>query len=152
MRLLYTARAPKPEAEALGATFCDLDTLLAESDFVSLHVPLTPETTYLVNRERLRLMKPDAILINTARGPVVDTNALIEALEAGRIGGVGLDVTDPEPLPSDHRLLTFPNVIVTPHIASAGRQTRADMAMLVARNILAVFAGKVPPSALFALE
>ncbi|MDI3341504.1 MAG: D-glycerate dehydrogenase [Sphaerobacter sp.] len=149
MRILYTNRQREPDLEAkLGVEWRDLDGLLAESDFVSLHVPLTPATRGLIGREQLRRMRPGAILINTARGPIVQTDALLEAVEQGWIWGVGLDVTDPEPLPADHPLLRHPRVLVTPHIASASYQTRARMAELAAQNVLAVLRGETPPRCL----
>ncbi len=149
MRILYTDRGERA-AEDLEAPAqrVDLDTLLLESDFVSLHVPLTTETRGLIGRRELELMKRSAILINTARGAVVDTEALADALEAGIIWGAGLDVTDPEPLPATHRLPVLPRVIVTPHIASASATTRSRMAVLAARNVLAVLRGEPPPRCL----
>jgi glyoxylate reductase len=116
---------------------CDLEELLAESDFVSLHVPLTQDTRQLVNAETLASMKSTAVLINTARGPVVDSDALYDALAAGQIAYAALDVTDPEPLPADHKLLTLPNCLVVPHIASASWATRGRMAVMAAENLLA---------------
>lgn len=145
MRVLYTTRAPKPDAPA-GAEWRDLDALLAESDFVSLHTPLTPETRGLLDARRIRLMKRTAVLVNTARGPVVDTQALYEALRDGVIRGAGLDVTDPEPLPADHPLLALRNCAVVPHIASASYATRERMARMAAQNALAVLAGERPPN------
>ncbi|HET6447773.1 MAG TPA: D-glycerate dehydrogenase [Conexibacter sp.] len=124
-----------------------LDELLAASDFVSLHVPLTPQTHHLIDADALRRMKPTAILVNTARGPIVDTDALTEALHAGTIAGAGLDVTDPEPLPPDHPLLAAPNVLVVPHIGSATPRTRATMAELAVDNVLAGLAGDALPHA-----
>lgn len=150
MRVLYTTPTRRPEHFALeaelGVTYASLDDLLAQSDFVSLHTPLTDATRGLINRERLRKMKPNAILINTARGPIVETDALLAALQAGEIGGAALDVTDPEPLPADHPLLAAPNCLVTPHIASATTATRARMADLAARNLLAGLAGEAMPA------
>ncbi len=121
-----------------------VEDVLREADFVSLHTPLTPETRHLINSERLRLMKKTAVLINTSRGPVVDTMALYEALKNGVIWGAGLDVTDPEPLPPDHPLLTLPNCLVVPHIASASFKTRDAMSELAADNIIAVLNGRAP--------
>lgn len=146
MRVLYYDCARDEAAEGeFGPGCADLDTLLAESDFVTLHVPLTPATYHLIGREQLRRMKPTAVLINTSRGPVVDQEALVEALRAGEIGYAALDVTDPEPLPPDHPLLRLPNAIVTPHIASASVTARDQMAVLAARNLLAGLRGEVPP-------
>lgn len=122
-----------------------LPELLERSDFVSLHVPLTPATHHLIDADALRRMKPTALLINTARGPVVDTDALIDALHAGTIAGAALDVTDPEPLPADHPLLRAPNVLVIPHIGSATPRTRAAMTDLAVDNVLAGLAGEPLP-------
>jgi glyoxylate reductase len=119
--------------------------LLERSDFVSLHVPLTPQTHHLIDAQALRRMKATAILVNTARGPIVDTHALIDALHAGTIGGAALDVTDPEPLPRDHPLLRAPNVLVLPHIGSATTRTRATMTELAVGNVLAGLAGAPLP-------
>jgi len=146
MRVLYYDCARDEAAEReFGPACLDLDTLLAESDFVTLHVPLTPATRHLIGREQLRRMKPTAVLINTSRGPVVDQEALVEALRAGEIGYAALDVTDPEPLPPDHPLFALPNAIITPHIASASVTARSQMAVLAARNLLAGLRGEVPP-------
>jgi lactate dehydrogenase-like 2-hydroxyacid dehydrogenase len=125
---------------------CTLDELLAESDFVSLHVPLSEDTCYLVNAETLSSMKPTAVLINTARGPVVDSDALYDALATGQIAYAALDVTDPEPLPADHKLLTLPNCLVVPHIASASWATRGRMAVMAAENLLAGLRGERLPN------
>lgn len=145
MRLLANDAYQDPTAEAeYGMTYVELDDLLAQSDFVSLHVALTPETRHLISSRELGIMKPTAVLINAARGPVVDTDALVTALENGAIFAAGLDVTDPEPLPADHPLVTLPNCIVVPHIASATVTTRDAMAELAARNILAVLDGETP--------
>ncbi|HZV73164.1 MAG TPA: D-glycerate dehydrogenase [Conexibacter sp.] len=122
-----------------------LPELLAQSDFVSLHVPLTPQTHHLIDAEALVRMKPTAILVNTARGPIVDTQALIDALHAGTIAGAALDVTDPEPLPPDHPLLRAPNVLVLPHVGSATPRTRAAMTELAVDNVLAGLAGEPLP-------
>ena len=127
-----------------------LPELLARADFVSLHVPLTPATRHLIDAAALARMKPTAILINTARGQVVDTAALIDALHAGTIAGAALDVTDPEPLPADHPLLATPNVLVVPHIGSATPHTRATMAELAVDNVLAGLAGDPLPHAVAA--
>lgn len=147
MRILYASRTRKPELEqALGVAWRPLEHLLAESDFVSLHVPLTPDTHRLLDRQRLSVMKPGAILVNTARGPVVDHEALVDALKSGPLGGAALDVTDPEPLPPDHPLWSFDNVVITPHIASASGPTRARMAEMAAENVIAVLEGREPPN------
>jgi len=146
MRLLYTDRTRRPDLEAeLGLECVELDRLLAESDFISLHVTLTPETRNLIGPAELARMKPQAILINTARGPIVDSEALYIALHDGQIAGAALDVTDPEPLPADHELLTLSNLIVAPHIASASAATRNRMAMMAAENLEAGLAGRPLP-------
>ncbi len=143
MRVLYHSRTRKPQAERdYGGEWAPgLDALLAESDFVSLHVPLTPDTDLLIGRRELALMRPTAYLVNTARGRVVDTAALREALEEGRLAGAALDVTDPEPLPPDHPLLAMPNVIVTPHISSVSAATVRRMGMMAAENVIAALTG-----------
>jgi glyoxylate reductase len=122
-----------------------LEELLEQADYVSLHTPLTPETKHLIGAAELRRMKPTAYLINTARGGVVDQDALREALEAGEIAGAGLDVTDPEPLPADDPLLSAPNLLVVPHIGSATVRTRSRMADMAVDNLLAALAGKDMP-------
>jgi len=147
-RILYTASQPKPEIGApLKAEFTDLDTLLAESDFVSLHCPLNEVTRHLVNADFLRKMKPTAMLINTTRGPVVDQEALYQALVTGVIAAAGLDVTTPEPLPPDHPLLTLPNCVVLPHIGSASIATRTKMALMAADNLTAGVSSQLLPNA-----
>jgi glyoxylate reductase len=122
--------------------YADMDTLLAESDFVTVHVDLNQQTHKMFSTDAFRRMKRSAYLINAARGPIVDTDALYEAAKSGEIAGAGLDVTDPEPLPADHPLLTLENVVVCPHIASASIQTRTKMAILAAENIVAVLSGQ----------
>ena len=123
----------------------DLDAALRRADFVSLHAPLTPETHHLIDAEKLALMKPSAILVNTARGPIVDKLALAAGLHEGRLAAAALDVTDPEPLPRDDPLLQAPNLIVTPHIASATDTARAAMADRAVDNLLAALAGEAMP-------
>ncbi|MDQ5834409.1 MAG: D-glycerate dehydrogenase [Actinomycetota bacterium] len=120
--------------------------LLERSDFVTLHCPLTPDTRGLIDAEALGRMKPTAYLINTARGPVVDTGALTRALHEGEIAGAALDVTDPEPLPGDHPLLEAPGLLVVPHIASATHATRERMADMAVDNLLAGLAGEPMPN------
>src|SRR3954469_1827360 len=119
-----------------------LEALLERSDYVSLHAPLTPDTRRLIGAQQLRLMKPPAILVNAARGELVDTGALEQALRDGAIAGAALDVTDPEPLPADHSLLSAPNVLVVPHIGSATEATRAKMADMAVHNLLAALDGQ----------
>ena len=131
--------------EVLHTRETPLDELLRRSDFVSLHTPLTEETRGMIGARELGLMQPHAVLVNTARGEIVDTGALVEALTAGRIGGAALDVTDPEPLPADHPLLSAPGVAVVPHIGSASTRTRAAMADLAVDNLLAALAGERMP-------
>ena len=118
------------------AVRCDLDELLAESDFVSLYVPLTGDTHHMIDARALEKMNPAAILINTARGPIVDPDALYDALVAGKIAYAALDVTEPEPLPAGHKLLTLDNCLVVPHLGSASRATRDKMAQMAADNLL----------------
>ncbi len=139
MRVLFTSRSDKAWP---GATRVDKDTLFRESDFVSLHVPLTPETRHYAGERELSLMKPTAILVNTARGGVVDQQALVRALRDRRIAAAGLDVTDPEPPSADEPLLLLPNVVIAPHIASASHATRARMAGLAAENLLLALEGR----------
>jgi lactate dehydrogenase-like 2-hydroxyacid dehydrogenase len=142
LRLVYSNRSPKPEIErSLGAKRLPLDELLRQSDFVSLHVPLTAETKGLIDQDALRLMKPTAILINVARGPVVDSAALYHALYERQITSAALDVTDPEPLPPDDPLYTLSNCLIVPHIGSATINTRRRMAELACDNLLAGLAG-----------
>ncbi|MBI4336953.1 MAG: D-glycerate dehydrogenase [Chloroflexi bacterium] len=144
MHILYHSRQRRPEAEAqYNLTYCaDLDTLLRQADFVTLHVPLNKETHYLVGAEQLRQMKPTAILVNTARGSVVDQRALYEALRDGVIAAAGLDVMEQEPVPLDDPLLTLPNCVVTPHIGSASVATRRRMAEMATDNLLAALGGQ----------
>ena len=147
MRILYHNRRRDGAAEReLGATYAELDDLLRESDFVTLHAALNADTRGLIGARELRLMGPDTILINAARGPVVDTDALTDALREGVIAGAALDVTDPEPLPADHPLIGLPNAIVVPHTASSTIATRDKMASMAAQNLLAVLGGSSPPS------
>ncbi|MEJ7901083.1 MAG: D-glycerate dehydrogenase [Thermomicrobiales bacterium] len=145
MRILANDAYEDPKAaEEFGVTYVSLEELLRESDFVSLHVALTPETQQLIGARELGLMKATAVLINAARGPVVDTDALVAALESGEIFAAGLDVTDPEPLPADHPLVSLPTCIVAPHIASATVTTRDAMARLAANNLMDVLSGRTP--------
>jgi glyoxylate reductase len=152
MRVLYAAREgkagakPGPHAagKLAGARRVSLDELLRESDFVSLHVPLTPETRAMLSGREFRAMKSGAILINTARGEVIDQRALYEALASGHLAAAALDVTSPEPIAPDDPLLSLPNVILTPHIGSASHATRLRMAQIAVANIRDVLAGRLP--------
>ena len=147
MRILYHNRNRDPGAEAdLGARYRTMDDLLRESDFVTLNCPLTDQTRNLIGRRELGLMKKTAILVNVARGGVIDHDALVEALANKQIACAALDVTEPEPLPRDHPLLALDNVIIAPHLGSATRQTREKMARLSVDNLLAGLAGKPLPS------
>ena len=137
MQVLYYDPSASPQHPSLNAVSTDLDTLLQESDFISLHVPLTPETRHMVNADFLAKMKPNAVLVNTARGGVLDQAALYETLKTNRIFAAALDVTDPEPLPTDSPLLELDNCIIVPHIASASVQSRDMMAYLSAKNLIA---------------
>jgi glyoxylate reductase len=125
----------------------DLHSALERADFVSIHTPLTPETHHLIDADALARMKPTAILVNTARGPIVDQDALADALREGRLAGAGLDVTDPEPLPPDHALYETPSLLVVPHIGSATTTARAAMADRAVDNLLAALDGKPMPYA-----
>lgn len=146
MKVLYTARSSKPDADGqLGARHVELDELLAGSDFVSVHADLNPTTTGLFNVERFAQMKRTAVFVNTSRGPLVDQVALADALRRGVIFAAGLDVTDPEPLPPDHELFKLPNCVIAPHIASATVGTRDAMATKCADNLLAGLEGKQLP-------
>ena len=145
MNLLYTGRRDSPGLNALGARRVGLDDLLKAADFVSLHVPLSPETTHLIDASKLALMKPSAILINTSRGPVVDENALVDALRSGRIAGAGLDVYEREPLMAAG-LANCPTAVLLPHLGSATRQTRSKMSRIAAENVIAVLEGRKPPN------
>ena len=143
MRILYHSRNRRPDAEAqLGLTYAPFEELLEVSDYVSLHVPLTPETRHLIDASALQRMKPTAILINISRGPVVDTDALCTALNEGWIGGAGLDVVDPEPIPDDHQLLSMDNVTITPHIGSASVLSRRAMSIMAAQNLVNGLSGQ----------
>jgi glyoxylate reductase len=141
MRVIYYDPSETRQDPDVKATSVDFETLLEESDFISLHTPLTPDTHHLIDSEALSKMKPNAVLVNTARGPVVDLDALYEALKSNRIFAAGLDVTEPEPLPADHLLLTLDNIIVVPHIASASKTARDKMAWLAATNLIAGLKG-----------
>ena len=143
MKVVYSSRTRKPELEAkYGLEYLSMEGLLARSDYVSLHVPLTPETRHLIGEAQLRAMKSSAILINAARGPVVDGKALYTALKEKWIYAAALDVTDPEPIPRDDPLLTLDNIVITPHLGSAAIPTRRETMYLAARNLLLGLEGK----------
>jgi glyoxylate reductase len=147
MKVLYHDIMKNVQAEAeLGAELVEFETLLTDSDFVSLHADLNDKTRGMMGKEQFKTMKRTAVLINTARGPLVDQQALAEALAAGTIFAAGLDVTDPEPPPANDPLLKLPNVIVAPHIASATVQTRNAMAEICANNVIAGVTGQKLPA------
>ena len=145
MPIRYHGRRDRPELDALGGRRVALDTLLAESDFVSLHVPLTPATNHLIDARAIGLMKPTAYLINTSRGPVIDEAALVKALQAKRIAGAGLDVYEREPLLAAG-LAGCENAVLLPHLGSATFRTRDEMSDLVAANVVAMLGGRRPES------
>ena len=143
MTVLYHNRNRNPKAEAdLGARYVALDELLAQSDFVALNMPLTDETRGMIGARELGLMKESAVLVNAARGGVIDHDALLETMRAGKLHCAALDVTEPEPLPRDHPLLALDNIIVIPHLGSATEQTRQAMADRSVRNLLAGLEGR----------
>jgi gluconate 2-dehydrogenase len=145
MEVAYHTRTRKYDAEnSLGVIYESMDDLLATSDFVVLMTPLTPATTRLMGREQFAKMKSSAIFINASRGQTVDEQAMVEALEQGRIRAAGLDVYEQEPIPHNHPLLSLSNVTLLPHIGSATTQTRLDMAMLAARNLVNALHGSGP--------
>ena len=147
MRILYHARGRVSASieKELAAEFVDRETLLRRSDFLSLHVPLTPETRHAIGAAELALMKPSAIIINAARGPIIDEEALVRALQAGRLAGAGLDVFEHEPKPNP-ALLTMENVTMMPHVGSATAETRLQMALLASKNLLTALRGERPPN------
>jgi D-3-phosphoglycerate dehydrogenase len=143
MQILYydPTRNPKLEEET-GAKYATLEEVLKTADIVTIHVPLTPETKHLINEEKLKLMKKTAILINTSRGAVVDTNALVKALREGWIAGAGLDVYEEEPLPPGHPLTTLDNVVLTPHIGASTHEAQARAGVLIAEKVIGFFKQK----------
>jgi lactate dehydrogenase-like 2-hydroxyacid dehydrogenase len=147
MRVLYTdsVRLAPEEERKLGATFTSFEDLLKESDFVSIHVPVTDETRRLINEERLKLMKPSAMLINASRGATVDEADLIKALREKWIAGAALDVYEKEPIADDNPLLDLENVVLVPHIGSATIEARTKMAETAVLNLLSVLKGEHPP-------
>ena len=146
LRIVFSDPGPAAPEPGVPATQVDFDRLLRESDFISLHCPLTDETRGLINADTLARMKPTAVLVNTSRGPVVDQTALYEALKSNRIFAAGLDVTDPEPLPTDSPLLTLENCTIVPHIASASWRTREKMSVMAAENLIAGLKGERLPN------
>ncbi len=147
MRVLYTSKHRKEEVErVLGVECATFENLLQRSDFVTIHTPLTKETYRLFGARQFELMKPSAILINTARGSIIDPGALNKALATGEIASAAIDVTDPEPIASNSRLLQLENLIVTPHIGSASRQTRERMASMAIENLVAGLKGERLPN------
>lgn len=146
LRILYHDPSQFPALEdELGVEFATFNQILQESDFISLHAYLSPETRKMINRDAFSKMKPNTILVNTARGAIIDSDALIWALEEKIIAGAGLDVFDPEPIPVNHPILNYKNVVITPHIASAGLKTRQKMAEIAVDNLLAGLNGKPLP-------
>ncbi|MCC6509035.1 MAG: D-glycerate dehydrogenase [Pirellulaceae bacterium] len=148
MKLLYTSRSPKPDVDRqLGGRHVALDELLSDSDVISVHVSLSPETRHLINAEALSKVKLNTVLVNTSRGEVIDQMALVTALKKQQLFAAGLDVCDPEPLPVNHPLLELPNCIVLPHIGSATVSARNAMAQRAARNLIAGIQGQPLPFA-----
>ena len=134
------------EAAALGVTMTDLDSVLAQADFLSVHVPATPETHHLVNRAGIAKIKDGAFVLNLARGPLVDEDALLEAIDSGKLAGAGLDVFDPEPLKVDSRLRNHPLIIATPHTAGVTLEGRERIEVMAVERVLAFFRGETPPN------
>lgn len=147
MRVLYyDVNRRKDLEQSMGVTYADIDTLLRESDFITIHTDLNDQTRHMMNADAFAKMKPTAILINTARGPIVDPQALYDALKSGKIAGAGLDVTEPEPINMDNPLLTLENCLIVPHIASASVVTRGKMAQMAAANLIAGLRGEKLPT------
>ena len=146
MKIIYHNRNRRADDEALGATYVTFDELLAQADFIVVAVTLNPTTKGMFNKEAFAKMKDGARIVNISRGAVIDTEAMYEALLSGKLAHAAMDVTDPEPLPGDHKLLSLPNVTVTPHMASATTETRDAMALLTVDNILAGLEGKPMPA------
>ena len=148
MKVLYhdEVRRNVEEERQLGVEYVpERSKLLSNADFISVHVPLTPETYHLIGEAEFALMKPTAVLVNTSRGPVVDQKALYEALKSRRIFAAAIDVTEVEPISPDDPLLTLDNIVITPHIASASFTTRTRMAIMAAENLIAGLGGQIPP-------
>lgn len=146
MKIIYHNRNRRADDEALGATYVTFDELLAQADFIVIAVTLNPTTKGMFNKEAFAKMKDGARIVNISRGAVIDTEAIYEALLSGKLAHAAMDVTNPEPLPGDHKLLSLPNVTVTPHMASATTETRDAMALLTVDNILAGLEGKPMPA------
>jgi len=147
MKVLYHDVVRRRDAEQeLGITYTELDNLISESDFITIHTNLTEATYHLIGAPQFAKMKERCILVNTSRGPIVDNMALYDALKTGKIASAGLDVTEHEPLPADHPLLSLDNVIIAPHIASASVVTRTKMALMAADNLISVLSGRMPPN------
>ena len=146
MKIVYHNRNRRADDEALGATYVTFDELLAQADFIVIAVTLNPTTKGMFNKEAFAKMKDGVRIVNISRGAVIDTEAMYEALLSGKLAHAAMDVTDPEPLPGDHKLLSLPNVTVTPHMASATTETRDAMALLTVDNILAGLEGKPMPA------
>jgi len=144
MKIIYydIIRCPREIEDQLEAKYLDLETVLREADVVTIHVPLTPETRHLINEKRLKLMKPTAIIINTSRGGVIDTDALVKALKEGWIAGAGLDVFEEEPLPENHPLTKLDNVVLTPHIGANTIEAQERAGIEIAKKIIGFFKGK----------
>ena len=148
MKVLYFSRTRRSseEEKELGVEYVpEVSELLSKSDFISINVPLTSETKYMIGEKAFALMKPNAVFVNTSRGAVVDQKALFKALQSGQIFAAGIDVTETEPIPPDDPLLTLPNIIIPPHIGSSSFATRTKMALMVAENLLAGLRGEMPP-------
>jgi glyoxylate reductase len=147
MKVLYHDVVRRRDVEEnMGIEYAEVDVLLQNADFVTVNVPLLKDTYHLIDAAKLRLMKKTAILVNNARGPVVDETALYNALKAGQLAGAGLDVFEQEPTPPSNPLLTLDTVVVAPHISSASFETRSKMAVMVAENLTAFFEGRIPPN------
>jgi len=146
MRVIYYDPNEKQPDPSIKATPVDFETLLEEADFISLHTPLTPDTRHLIDSQALSKMKPNAVLVNTSRGPVVDPEALYEALKEKRIFGAGLDVTEPEPIAMNSPLLTLDNILIVPHVASASTTSRGMMSWMAAQNLVAGLKGERLPN------
>lgn len=147
MRVVYhdAARATPEQEKEWGVKYVDRDTLFRESDFLSIHVPLNEQTRHAMGKDEFALMKSNAVLVNTSRGPVVDETALADALEQGRIASAGLDVFENEPV-VEPRLLALDNIVLVPHIGSASIKTRTRMCTMAAENAVAVLTGQRPPN------